>query len=113
MTNEEAIKQLEFLIKIDFHVDTKEACRTAISALEKQINGGWIKCSERLPSEEECVKSGGNLFEVTKIINKKIKITDYCLIHTDYKTWHIRLNEEVIAWKYKSEPYKESEETKC
>ena len=27
----------------------------AIQALEKQLNGGWILCSERLPKEDEGV----------------------------------------------------------
>lgn len=65
----------------------------------------WIPCSERLPTKEECEKQSTNLFEVTKIVSNKFRITDYCLIHTDYKTWHIRDNEEVIAWRYKVEPY--------
>lgn len=82
-----------------------------IESLENQINGGWIKCSDRLPSKEECAEQKSNLFEVTKIISGKFRITDYCLIHTDYKTWHIRENEEVVAWRKKEEPYKESEGT--
>lgn len=35
MTNSEAIEQLKFLKKVDFHVDTKESCDIAISALEE------------------------------------------------------------------------------
>lgn len=35
MTNKEVIEQLKFLKKVDFHIDTKEACDIAISVLEE------------------------------------------------------------------------------
>ena len=34
--------------------ETKGIINTAISALEKQLNGGWIPASERLPTIREC-----------------------------------------------------------
>ena len=70
-----------------------------------EVNAEWIPVTERLPTEKEYELNGG-LFEVTKVLNNKFIITDYCLLHSYYKTWHIRDNEKVIAWKFKSKPYK-------
>ncbi len=113
MNNQEAIKQLKYRIATAEEITGSgglDDMRLAVSALEREINGGWIKCSDRLPSKEECLSQNSNQFEVTKIINGKFRITDYCILHTDYVTWHIRDNDEVIAWRKKVEPFKEKGE---
>lgn len=83
-------------------IDIAQAC----DAIKEQptINE-WIPCSDRLPTEEECLDLGSNLFEVTMIVRNKFRITDYCLIHTDYKTWHTKDDTEVVAWRYKVKPF--------
>ena len=81
----------------------KEAYDMAISALEKQINGGWIKCSDRLPKHGEVVlctcRNGG--------------ITVSCITYKGAKTakWVSFGQHYVAAWKPLPEPYKESDES--
>ena len=108
-----------------------------ISALEKQINGGWVKCSERMPECEEEVwiqtKRGTRttaMYEDGKmsVDNSKWNWND---IDFDYdeetdayfipKGWweykhfapddiyNYAVDEEVIAWKPLPTPYQESE----
>ena len=82
---------------------------TAISALEKQLNGGWIPVSERLPEKED-------IYQVT------IKYKNFAGIHLTVRTaiyenkkWNIHgpqpviSNIKIIAWQPLPEPYKEEE----
>ena len=81
----------------------------AISALEKQLNGGWIPVSERLPEKED-------IYQVT------IKYKNFAGIHLTVRTaiyenekWNIHgsqpviSNRKIIAWQPLPEPYKEVE----
>ena len=81
----------------------------AISALEKQLNGGWIPVSERLPEKED-------IYQVT------IKYENFAGIHLTVRTaiyenekWNIHgsqpviSNRKIIAWQPLPEPYKEVE----
>jgi hypothetical protein len=82
---------------------------TTISALEKQLNGGWIPVSERLPEKED-------IYQVT------IKYKNFAGIHLTVRTaiyenekWNIHgpqpviSNRKIIAWQPLPEPYKEVE----
>jgi hypothetical protein len=71
-----------------------------IGTLEKQLNGGWISASERLPKEDEEVL-------VTTIGNQ------VCWAFRYLDEWNTCLstfeNEYVLAWMPLPEPYKEVE----
>ena len=89
--------------------DLYKANLVAISALEKQLNGGWIPVSERLPEKED-------IYQVT------IKYKNFAGIHLTVRTaiyenkkWNIHgpqpviSNIKIIAWQPLPEPYKEEE----
>lgn len=83
-----------------------------ISGYKKLVNNQqtfneWIPCSTRLPSKRECEEQGTNLFLCTVLVNNNYKILDIVLLNTDYKTWHLRVQREVIAWRPLPQPYKE------
>lgn len=75
-------------------------------------NGGWILCSDRLPTKDECGDFGKS-FNVTAYTNKPETMT----MKFEYETirgkevcrwkWFERLSPwEVIAWRELPEPYK-------
>ncbi len=74
--------------------------RLAVKALEKQLNGGWILCSERLPKEDE-----GVLISFT---NGKVR---WAFLYLDeWNTgWSFYPKKYVNAWQPLPEPYKEVE----
>lgn len=84
--------------------------------VEKQLNGGWIPVSERLPNKEEC-----NKFDFKHPNHRKflctIKIKDYepqvrelYLSHTDdWKFGPESYSKYVTAWQPLPEPYVEGE----
>jgi len=89
--------------------DLYKANLIAISALEKQLNGGWIPVSERLPEEE-------TFYQVT------VKYENFAGVYlatmtAEYKNkncWRIYsqqpaiVNRNVVAWMPLPEPYKEA-----
>lgn len=117
MTNQEAINCL----KDDFDCHAckyhktdkcheKEAYDMAISALESQINSGWIKCSDRLPK----IPEPNSIFE-----NKPLELYLVTVRNADYSFrafWNGKAftdgwsKLDVSAWQPLPEPYKESEE---
>ncbi len=84
---------------------------------DAEKNNGWIPCSERLPSKEECGAYGSKEFQVTipqSCRNKTISM------HFAYETvrgkevarwkWRGSISPwEVIAWKNLDAPYTEGE----
>lgn len=77
------------------------AYETAVSVLEKQLNGGWILVSERLPNEKEC-----NRFDDIRHPNYRkflctIKIADY-----ESQIRELYLS-KIFGWKYGPEDYNE------
>jgi len=78
----------------------------AISALEKQINGGWIPCSERLPEEATNVL-------VTQDFGEHQNVTEASYIDNLHgiKFWccYDHKIDNVVAWQPLPEPYLESE----
>lgn len=88
----------------------------AISALEKQLNGGWIPVSERLPNKREFQKNNGR-FIVTdgmKVYQSLFDIYDNkCFVDITY-IGNCKFNETidncVTAWQPLPEPYNEVEE---
>ena len=76
-----------------------EAIDMGIEALEKQMNNGWILCSERLPEEST------HYLVTTKIMlcSRTQYLRDICLFGTDNK-WISRYT--VTAWQPLPEPYK-------
>jgi len=88
------------------------AINLAISALEKQLNGGWISVKERLP--EACglgiLLTIENKFQQRKVIQG---FTGYMErgkleFHTNEKDTNLEVW-KVIAWMPLPEPYKEVE----
>jgi hypothetical protein len=86
-------------------LEFKEIFDLAIETLEKQLNGGWISCKERLPSYDDTyiVSDGKDIF----IMNY-----DMCLGWGKYKfnKKSITFKESkcnVIAWQEKPKSYKE------
>ena len=86
-----------------------------VNKFTEEYNNGWISCSERLPSKEECGTYGRREFQVTipQYDGNKTIAMDY-----EYTTvrgkeisrwkWNGKLSPwEVIAWKPLSEPFKE------
>lgn len=106
MTNEEAIKELEYVKQQTGYADT--ALDKAITAL-KQTR--WIPVSERLPTEidtYEVTISGTSELEGTIEIAFATWLNDDWLYH-DVDDWQYK---EVIAWKPLPQPYRaESEES--
>lgn len=109
----EEFKELKYISR-DLKV---EHINLAIEALERQLNGGWISVSERLPNEEEC-----NKFDDIKHPNYRkflctIKIAEYEpqtreLYFSKVFGWKYGAgdyNKHVIAWQPLPEPYKEVE----
>lgn len=79
---------------------------------ERYYNGGWILCSDRLPSKEECGDFGKE-FNVTVYTNELKTLTMEFVYETvrgkevGRWKWLGRLSPwEVIAWKSLPEPYK-------
>ncbi len=88
----------------------KQAIDIAISALEKQLNGGWISVKEKLPeSEDNSVLAQFNNGSI-----ETVHIQDYFDDITAgldengnqlYTKWYI--SQGVVAWQPLPEPYKE------
>lgn len=89
--------------------DDIKATELAIQALEKQLNNGWILCSERMPEDDRSINT---------YVTIKHKETGY--ISSAKMLWFYGKFEwfngrkisdkyEVIAWKYElmPEPYRE------
>jgi hypothetical protein len=78
--------------------------KLAISALEKQLNGGWIPVSERLPEEGMKVLVVSNndipIYCVAIMMNGELRVT---WNHDRFE--HIK----IVAWQPLPEPYKEAE----
>ena len=68
---------------------------TAISALEQQLNNGWIPCIEKYPEECERVI-------VWDTLNNRIAIAYFSCPHWEADDGRIN----VIAWQPLPEPYK-------
>lgn len=105
---ERAIEELEELKYVSRDLKV-EHINLAIEALEKQLKGGWIPVSERLPEKED-------IYRVT------VKYENFAGIYSTVRmatyengNWNIHgsqpviLNKKVIAWRELSEPYKEVE----
>ena len=70
MTNSEVIEQLKFLKKVDYHIDTKEACNISINI---------IKENENLRSENDNLKSEVNHYKDLIEHRKEVSIINYNL----------------------------------
>lgn len=92
----------------------KRAIDVAIAALEKQLNGGWIPITEKLP-EKYCENS--NLYNFQRVI---ATLENGCVCEIWWTGTGFRLaernkfieltNNPVIAWQTFPEPYKEAEQ---
>ena len=94
------------------------ACDIAISALEKQLNGGWISVSERLPEEFGCYLVAWRPLNLTAedIIKNTGTVPHYYEILTFYNAFVDGWDDieqcdeyEILAWQPLPEPYKEVE----
>lgn len=92
--------------------DLYNANLVAISALEKQLNGGWIPVSERLPTKEEFIKNDSR-FIVTDGQRVYQSLYDMyekqSFVEVYYKgncNLLSMVDERVIAWQPMPEKYK-------
>ncbi len=111
MTEAEAITVLKM---VEAHgslaINAKEL---AINALEKQIDGGWIPCSERMPEDMEEVLVW---FEYFRYGNYNRLCQRYGLSYTFKGEWSGFINGEsgwhqwrIIAWQPLPAEYREGE----
>lgn len=94
------------LIKRDL-ISSKELAElltTAISALEKQLNGGWIPCREKLPEK------GGYYLVSTQYETPRVMIGFYFIELAIWNYWmsNCQIN-SIIAWQPLPEPFKGGE----
>ena len=111
MNNKEAIKRLKEVIEDCTSGEDepyREAFGMGILALEKQLNGGWIPVSERLPSNTQRVLVTLENKMVLEVfyINNKFKFIG---IVEGGGMKEIFKDNPVIAWQPLPEPYKEAE----
>ena len=88
-----------------------------IEALEKQLNGGWIPVSERLPEEYGCYLvawrptdlTAEDIIKNTGTVPHYYEIVEYDL--DDEALWIGGIEQcdsyEILAWQSLPEPYKE------
>ena len=73
----------------------------AITALTEKLNGGWIKCNERLPEE-----NGNYIVTVEDCLNRRT-ITEISAWLKSYARFECEDKyQSVIAWQPLPEPYK-------
>ena len=106
MNKQDAIKSLKNIVEYWTYRPTEiEAAKLAISALEKQLNNGWIPVSERLPKEGR--------YLVTTVYGE-VKESEFDLKkwwQIDNSTISLEWEEEpikVVAWQNLPDPYKET-----
>ena len=107
MNKQDAIKSLKNIVEYWTYRPTEvEAAKLAISALEKQLNNGWIPCSERMPTEEESKLYRGEFI----IQTKEVDLPYVALWNRIKEVWQDDYKEidEVIAWQPLPEPYEET-----
>ncbi len=95
-------------IEIANRIDLVTATYIAIEALEKQLNGGWIPTSEKLPEISD-------MYLVTFTENNKNYVERF--YYSIINGWMMPVNwqdeghiDEFIAWQPLPEPYKEVED---
>ncbi len=91
--------------------EQEKAVVTALAALEKQLNNGWIPVTERLPEKRR--HESGELVEYIVMIKDAKVPTVLCL--DDNGSWIDTDNDDyneynVLAWMPLPEPYREDEQ---
>lgn len=72
---------------------------------EKEYNGGWIPCSERLPEETGEYLTTSKIYFVPDHVDEIDNYVGVKISH--YSTRYGWLDDEVIAWQPLPEQYKE------
>ena len=111
----ELLNQLKYDPEIDCYSEMNEVCAKAADAieslsaeLEKKENGGWIKCSERMPGDNDdyevlcCDKCGEML--IAHPYTDSISDTGFTAESDEVIMY------KCVAWQPLPESYKESEE---
>ena len=100
-------EDIEYTAKSEMCEEAKEI----VLEVEKDYNNGWIPCSERLPSEEEC-QENDNRFIVTDGNRSYQRYFDYKeqqfvepMHQNTFNTYYDRC---VTAWQPLPVPYKEA-----
>jgi hypothetical protein len=105
-----AMKNLDDVISIT--ESEHKSVKLAISALEKQLNNGWIPCSERIPNKDEYNKNDGRFIvsDGNKTYQCLFDVYDGEFKKLEYNrkgTYMEYLDNLVIAWQPLPEPYSE------
>lgn len=105
-------EQLKHILKTAADTIWELSEKLAAANMERSIrfyNDGWILCSDRLPTKEECDKC--KIFRVTvKLTNPESFVTMTMEYSYDYQQWRYHGSKtyyNVIAWKPLEEPYRE------
>ncbi len=107
---EKAIESFKLRSELNHDINAR---KTAISALENQLNNSWIPVSIRLPTKEECNKNDTFLVTVKYENFSGIYITT-TMAKFDNGKWDMQgvqpviMNKKITAW-CKPEPYMEVE----
>lgn len=103
-------KILEDIIKKSFSVEIREYESDAAVLLDdveeilrKYMSGGWIPCSERMPTKEECEKDNNEFLVQTDTGERFSCQYDPLADGYDNPLWCC--NVPVIAWQPLPEPY--------
>jgi len=136
MNKQEIEKAIETLEDMKGVFDTRShkqyslsALDLAISALEKQLNNGWIPVSERLPGEREEFEDifdsdtlaviDTKRYMVSDLVQVTVKdheedsvfVSDDCFVDGEWSYFDERtVRFEVLAWRPLPDPYKEVSE---
>ncbi len=115
MTEREFNKTVGAVVASFLPQNEKRELIESIRAMEEETkNNGWIPCSERLPSQEERLKSYcrnmyGSSF-IVMIEGASIPTTLYMKMNEDYWFDEDKNIYDVIAWQPLPEPYREEQE---
>lgn len=112
MNNQEIEKAIEIILYHSSHIPdcdlcSKRAFELAISALEQQLNGGWIFCEDRMPNVDNIMvliqdKYGDLALAIYKDGNF------YFLNHTNTMLIKGSKIKNVVAWHFLPKPWEDN-----
>lgn len=98
-------EDIEYSAKAEMCEELKEI----VQEVAEEYNGGWIPCSERLPSDDD-------IYIVTVEYPNSETLVQYGWFDKNGVCWYVGMQEfrtsNVLAWMSLPQPYKESENKK-